>query len=74
MGTAAYMSPEQATAREVDGRSDIFSLALVLFECWQGANPFRRTNFVDTLHAIVHAIFTMPFQRSTTPPGARNGS
>ena len=54
VGTAAYMSPEQATARGVDGRSDIFSLALVLFECWQGANPFRRTNFVDTLHAIVH--------------------
>ena len=38
----------------MDGRSDIFSLALVLFECWQGANPFRRANFVDTLHAIVH--------------------
>jgi serine/threonine protein kinase len=53
-GTAAYMSPEQATGRVVDGRSDIFSLALVLFECWQGRNPFKRASIVDTLHAIVY--------------------
>ena len=60
VGTAAYMSPEQATGRAVDGRSDIFSLALVLFECWQGANPFRRANMVDTLHAIVHDALPAP--------------
>jgi serine/threonine protein kinase len=54
VGTAAYMSPEQAASRPVDGRSDIFSLALVLLESWQGRNPFLRANLVDTLHAIVH--------------------
>jgi eukaryotic-like serine/threonine-protein kinase len=54
MGTAAYMSPEQASGRLVDSRSDIFSLALVLLECWQGKNPFRRENGLETLHAIVH--------------------
>jgi serine/threonine protein kinase len=42
IGTAAYMCPEQACGRPVDSRCDIFSLALVLFECWQGQNPFRR--------------------------------
>ena len=54
LGTAAYMSPEQATGRSVDGRSDIFSLALVLFECWQLRHPFLRETVVDTLHAIAH--------------------
>lgn len=54
VGTAAYMSPEQGTGRQVDGRSDIFSLALVLYECWQGRHPFLRDNMLDTLHAIAH--------------------
>ena len=54
VGTVAYMSPEQATGQEVDGRSDIFSLAVVLFESWQGRHVFRRDHMVDTLHAIVH--------------------
>jgi len=54
LGTAAYMSPEQATGRPVDGRSDIFSLALLLFESWQGRHPFLRGNILDTMHAIAH--------------------
>ncbi len=53
LGTAAYMSPEQALGREVDGRSDVFSLALLLLECW-ARHPFLRGNALDTLHAIVH--------------------
>ncbi len=54
VGTAAYMSPEQSTGRQVDGRSDIFSLAMALFECWQGRHPFLRNNTLDTRHAIAH--------------------
>jgi serine/threonine protein kinase len=54
VGTAGYMSPEQATARPADARSDIFSLALVLFEAWQGKHPFVRGNVLDTMHAIAH--------------------
>ncbi len=65
LGTAAYMSPEQATGRPVDGRSDIFSLALVLLECWQGSHPFLRGNILDTLHAIAHDRLPAPAH----PPG-----
>src|SRR5829696_6569158 len=48
------MSPEQSTGGQVDGRSDIFSLAVALFECWQGRHPFLRNNTLETRHAIVH--------------------
>src|SRR5579862_6829732 len=67
VGTAAYMSPEQAVGRQVDSRSDIFSLALVLFECWQGRQPFLRETVVDTLHAIVHDPLPVPPYPAATP-------
>lgn len=52
MGTAAYMSPEQARAGPVDFRSDQFSFGLILFEMASGKNPFHRASTLETLAAI----------------------
>ena len=53
IGTAAYMSPEQARAQEVDYRSDQFSLGLVLYEMLSGRQAFARPSAVQTMSAIV---------------------
>ncbi|HEX2715568.1 MAG TPA: tetratricopeptide repeat protein, partial [Candidatus Acidoferrales bacterium] len=55
-GTVAYMSPEQAMGREVDQRSDIWSLGIVLDEMLTGRHPFQR----DTLTAVMVAIVNQP--------------
>lgn len=54
MGTVAYMSPEQIQGQEVDPRSDLFALGIVLYEMVAGEHPWQRRSAVDTLHAILH--------------------
>jgi Tol biopolymer transport system component len=56
LGTAAYMSPEQAAGRALDARSDIFSFGLVLYELVAGHRAFAASGDVDTLHAILHDV------------------
>lgn len=54
LGTPTYMSPEQIAGKKVDGRSDIFSLGVVLFEMLSGRPPFTADNLSALLFAIAH--------------------
>jgi tRNA A-37 threonylcarbamoyl transferase component Bud32 len=54
LGTPMYMSPEQIAGKKVDGRSDIFSLAVVMFELLTGRQPFTADNVSALLFAIAH--------------------
>ena len=54
VGTPCYMSPEQCVGGEVDARSDLFSLACVLYELLSGRRAFEAANFVATMHNLIH--------------------
>ena len=55
VGTPQYMSPEQARGSEVDKRTDIWSLAVILYECLTGTNPFAGESTGDSIAAVLTA-------------------
>ena len=71
MGTAGYMSPEQARGKPVDKRSDIFSFGCVLYEMLTGAQPFSGETVTDSLGAILHRDPEWALLPPDTPPRIR---
>ncbi len=68
LGTAAYMSPEQAEGRKLDGRSDVFSFGSVLYEMVTGRKPFTGDSYLAILTRILHEDPTAPGQLAASLP------
>jgi serine/threonine-protein kinase len=67
-GTPNYMSPEQVAGKKVDGRSDLFSLGVVLYEMLSAEKPFRGENITALMYAITHSNYEPLSQTAPRTP------
>ena len=72
-GTAVYMSPEQARGEELDARSDLFSLGVVLYEMSTGKKPFATGNVITTLDAVLNQKPVSPLSLNPSLPRDMEG-
>ena len=70
LGTVSYMSPEQALGRDVDHRSDLFSLGVVLYELSTGRIPFVGGSPTEIIDRILHEIPPPPSRFTSAVPAA----
>ncbi|GAB4229404.1 MAG: hypothetical protein OHK0028_03520 [Deltaproteobacteria bacterium] len=73
LGTPAYMSPEQVLSEPVDGRSDIFSLGIILYELCAGVRPFGGSSLGAVFQAITQAAPVPLSERNPGIPAALAG-